>query len=64
MTNPCEGCETYVLQKGKQIRCSVYQAVHKHGLHCPCMDCLIKTMCTVGCEERKKLSKQIMGWRI
>jgi hypothetical protein len=50
----CKGCSLY--GAGKYI-CRV---TVKKQLKCPCMDCLVKPICTMGCNERSEYGEYII----
>jgi len=48
----CEGCLTYRESKTTDNFISCYLRPHVHTHHwCPCIKCLIKSMCNAPCEE-------------
>jgi hypothetical protein len=53
--NPCSGCPLY----GKKRY--VCRVIVEKNLKCPCMDCLVKSICTIYCDERYKFGEHIYG---
>ena len=49
MGNECKGCKTY---KGEKSHCSIEINPHMSETNkCPCLTCLIKSMCDYACGD-------------
>ncbi len=49
----CEGCNMYHMG----IECKVLEIFRAQ--ECPCIKCLVKTMCTIACEKYNHLTRDI-----
>lgn len=61
----CKGCySSKLVDMGSpdltKIMCAI-RPVHK-GVTCPCVTCLVKSMCQQGCEEYKAFGDLYHGW--
>lgn len=53
-TNECEGCYSYSMNQHYDNDVCSFEQFNENG-ECPCTECLIKMMCSNGCEE-------YLGW--
>ena len=49
--NHCKGCSTFE----NRFQCLIYEYV---TIHCPCINCLLKTMCNEGCDEFREVYRK------
>lgn len=55
MTDPCEGCAN----RGE--RCYIEEAILMSKPNCPCMECMMKPICTYKCPERIQLAADLLS---
>lgn len=64
MSSECKGCKSY--RKNQVIECFAGVKPHfSETEHCPCIICLVKSMCSSGCEafqNYKSLNRAKMGY--
>jgi hypothetical protein len=60
MKNQCEGCYSFIMIKEKNDEDVCTYNTENLG-DCPCSNCLIKCMCSDGCEEYCSWTKLIEG---
>lgn len=53
-TNNCDGCNEIG-------QCSIYEVVIDSRLECPCMECLLKSICVDMCSPRMTLFANIFN---
>jgi hypothetical protein len=53
----CEGCgsKMYCILRNTIVLPPTIESLDKCRDMCPCQDCLIKSICTIFCDERKHL---------
>jgi hypothetical protein len=54
----CDGCRSTISSEDQIPLCLVYYVRDKLG-GCPCMECLIKSMCSRMCDERMQFFEDI-----
>jgi hypothetical protein len=57
--NDCKGCRTYELYPCRILSTTIEKGIK---LLCPCIECLIKPICLIGCDDYDKYEGSI--WTI
>jgi len=58
----CIGCRSYILDKHRRV-CDIEEPFVSKTEKCPCIDCLIKSMCRKPCGDFKSYrSKYLRQW--
>lgn len=58
MTNECEGCGSFRPYKVKGRQCGDDSILHLSKTdQCPCSICIVKPICSDGCEDFQKYKK-------